>query len=319
MEATLPAWICNAGGYWMATIRGEGWLPQFQLSATHLQLINEMSAILPMFTISAQAEPALGMSAALPMFTIDATLLPGTIGDVIMTLPFMTGLAETALNVNMLGVMTLPMVTLISTLLGGNIITAANSLPAFTCYGILVRVQTTTSTAYLILPMFILDAYAKSVANEKYSVYTINLKNLGISQYDNYNFNSVCKWRGQYFGMNDNGIYILEGDTDHGAAINSVIETGRDDFKMRNIKHLSDAFLTMRGDGEYIFGFITEEGELYEFPISSRELESGTLKVDGAKGGRSQYWGIKFRNLAGAKFEIEGLELNAEMLRRRHR
>jgi PKD repeat protein len=319
MVADMPLWVCNAGGYWMATSRGEGWLPYFQISATHIQLINEMIATFPYFTLEAQAEPAIGVTATLPLFTLDAMLLTGEIGSAIITLPLMTGFAETALNVTMLGTMTLPMFILDGTLLNGTIITADNMLPAFTCYGILVRVQASTSTAYLVLPMFTLDAYAKSVAIEQYSVYAVNLKNMGISKYTNYNFNSLCKWQGQYFGINDNGLYVLEGDNDHGTAISAVIETGRDDFKMRNIKRLADAFLTMRGDGEYVFGFITEEGEVYEFPVTSNELDAGTIKIDGGKGGRSQYWGIRFRNVAGAKFEIEALEINAEMLRRRHR
>jgi PKD repeat protein len=318
-DAALPAWVCNAGGYWMATSRGEGWLPAYQLAATHYQIINEIAATLPLYTLTGTIEPALGVAATFPLFTLDGMVLVGEVGVMDTTFPFLTINAETADNLAMLADIMLPMLVGSGILLTGTLSTATNILPSLTCSGLLIRVSPTTSTAYLVLPMPRLDAYANIVSIESYRVFAINLKNLGISEYTNYGFNSICKFDGQYYGMNSGGIYILEGDTDAGSPIEAVIETGRDDFKMRNVKHLADAFITMRGDGEYILGFITEDGQLYEYPIATEMLEAGTIKVDGGKGGCSQYWGIKFRNTNGAKFEIEALELNAEALRRRRR
>jgi hypothetical protein len=318
-ESPLPTWVCNAGGYWMDASHGDGWLPAWTIYAVHIQTSNDMAATFPLFTLTGQTEAIIGGNVTFPMLTIDAAALTGTISILQSDFPKWIIEAETEANITMIGDMILPMLLINTDFKTGTVSTTTSTLPMLVGDGLLILVSPTTSTAYLVLPALKIDAYSTIVSVERYRVYTVNLKNLGISEYDSYGFNSVCKFNGRYYGMNESGLYVLEGDSNDGNEIEAVVETGRDDFKMRNMKHIADAFITMRADGEYMFGLVDENGQVFEYPITKQMIEAGTAKIDAGKGRRSQYWGIRLRNIAGSKFDFEALELNIEGLRRRHR
>lgn len=58
------------------------------------------------------------------------------------------------------------------------------------------------------------------------------------SLYSNFNFNSYAKFRGQYFGAGEDGIYLLEGSDDAGDEIHSGIRIGPANFGTDREKRL---------------------------------------------------------------------------------
>jgi len=58
-------------------------------------------------------------------------------------------------------------------------------------------------------------------------VWVVNMDTGASSQYDNYGYNSFFERDGQYYGVADDGIYLLDGDDDEGDDIDALIEFGR--------------------------------------------------------------------------------------------
>ena len=318
MLADVPMILCQGGGYTMTYI--EGTLPALQINATSIELKDLISALLPILECIGQTEPRMDVDGTLGIMTGLSTLLTGEVFTSNIQFPYITIVAETP----QLGLGTasieIPILALDGTLLAGTLSNASLVLPGLrTGMTVSAIYGASISTALIILPTLILDAFANIVAIEQYQVYAMNLKNLCLSKYSNFNYNSLCKFGGQYYGMNSNGLYLLEGDKDNGTDIEAIVETGKDNLKLNNLKRIVDTFITMKAQGEYTLTLISEEGNEYTYPLVNTNTTIGTWKVDVGKGTRSQYWGLRFKNVAGAKFEVEGIELNIDSLRRRHR
>ena len=314
-DGTLPAMAGNSG-YW-ATY-GDGQLPLIEGYAVLITIDNIGIATLPAMTGTGQLEPALGGYSDLPLMDSTGMVLVGEICYADLVLPALIGDAATPLLINSIGLAELPALLGSGTLLVGELLVGSAILPVFISTGQSAVYSATISTAYLILPALSGEGYMNPAAIEQYQVYALNLKNLGLSKYTNFNYNSLCKFQGKYYGINSTGLYLLEGDKDNGTEIDAIVETGRDDMNMRNLKRIVDAFITMKAKGEYILTLVNKDGTEYDYPIVSRVTTLETYKADTGRGTLSQLWGLKFKNIAGAKFEVESVELNVAETKKRH-
>ncbi len=78
----------------------------------------------------------------------------------------------------------------------------------------------------------------------------MHLLNYAVTEYKNYNFNSLLRFNGVSLGINEQGVYILDGDDDLGQLIQSRINTGLTDLAKNGVKAIPrEAWLAYRSDG----------------------------------------------------------------------
>lgn len=145
---------------------------------------------------------------------------------------------------------------------------------------------------------------------------------LPISEYDNYDFNSLAFTGVQMVGTSDDGVYILEGDDDAGVAIDSVLTSMMLDFGSSRQKRVRSAYLGYTSDGQLILKVRTaSNGQLVEDWYRAEKVAAqpapGENYYKVGQGLKSRYWQFELVNEDGADFEVDHLEMHPIFLSRR--
>lgn len=125
--------------------------------------------------------------------------------------------------------------------------------------------------------------------------------------YSNFAFNSYAQIGGAYFGARDDGLYLLDGDTDNGQPIDAFIDLGAVDFRSRERKTVANAYLGMRGQAP-LHLTVTADGKTYTYPTRGYGPHMRQERVDLGRGLQMNYVGIKIANQNGADFDVDTLE-----------
>jgi hypothetical protein len=138
-----------------------------------------------------------------------------------------------------------------------------------------------------------------------------------ISRYTQYPFTQILRHEGRYYGMAADGLYLLEGDTDDGAAIPWAMRTALDDFKSKQLKRMDSLYVDGRIDTQFDVNVIVgeKENDVYTYTtVRGKDIQN--YRVQLGKGLRSRYYGIGIKDDAGHKCEIDGLDLEVDILLR---
>ena len=150
------------------------------------------------------------------------------------------------------------------------------------------------------------------------TVYAMNAKHTGLTEYTNFAFNSAAVFDGATLVANASGIFALGGDVDDAAIIDAYARLGISDFGTLAHKRVDMAYVGYRSDGVLRLRVITDEQESYDYTLATRDgdsLHGNRLKL--GRGMRGTYWQAEVGNVAGADFEIDTLQLMAQPLSRK--
>lgn len=155
-----------------------------------------------------------------------------------------------------------------------------------------------------------------SLDGEHYT-FVMNTTTKGISEYTNYNFNSMS---GNLAASSD-GIHMLTDSDDNGTSIEAALKTGFLDFGKGFHSQVPYAYLGIAKDGAMIIKAVTDyNGERKErwYRTSDRVItEPDTLKVKLGKGIKSRYWQFEIANIDGSSFDLSTFEPIPLILKRR--
>jgi hypothetical protein len=143
-----------------------------------------------------------------------------------------------------------------------------------------------------------------------YKGWVMNLNNKAMTNYDNYDFNSVARTSGnKYIGATIDGLYELSGEKDDGSFIQSVIRTSTLDFNTSNLKNVAGAYLGYDANGEVIFKVIDDDDTetYYKLDVTGKDLNTNYIKF--GKGLLSRYWQFELITVDSTKLELDTLEL----------
>ena len=152
--------------------------------------------------------------------------------------------------------------------------------------------------------------------------FAVNLSHFGVTEYDNYPFNSFCDYHGMgiYIGASEQGIFLLDGDDDNGVKINAAIQMGTEDLWKDYIKRLREGFVVIRG-GPLQLQIVLDEGRLD--PVI-RNLESvvNTMHEERIRfphGLKNRFVSFIWRNLGGGDFDFESFRAMVDPITHRKR
>lgn len=91
------------------------------------------------------------------------------------------------------------------------------------------------------------DAFDVNI-EEIYHTWVLTGLTFNPSIYSNFNFNSYCKFRGKYYGLKKDGLFLLEGNTDNGSTIHNGIKIGPSNLGNMNQKRFRSLYLGRDND-----------------------------------------------------------------------
>ncbi len=164
---------------------------------------------------------------------------------------------------------------------------------------------------------------ARFVLNgETYTGWALDSAALAPTEYQGFDFNSMCTYKGINYAAKSDGIYTLKGSTDDGAAIAAAITLGQDDFGTSYEKKVERAYLGLRNDGSVVLKAIlldrasNQKTEYwYELTEISAIIRKERIKLP--KGLKAHYWQFELANVQGADFELDTMEVYPLILTRR--
>jgi len=255
----------------------------------HIESVADIT--LPFLTCVATGHDFLAtLSVILPGITISATGLIGIVGNLSKTL---RGL------------------TIQSHGLTGQVGSLSKTLPFFT-------ISATASierhgTLDLDLPLFYINAHGEcGPANPIFFVTTLNPKNMAVTEYELFDFNSFGFFNGVYLGTKSDGIYPLAGENDEGTAIDSSWMLGQ---FLLDILRPRDLYLYGRGGGSYKAIIVGDEDTENEVTVSYLLANLNEERVKLPRGLEPTYMQIGFENVDGADFEIDSIQVYAQKMR----
>jgi len=143
-----------------------------------------------------------------------------------------------------------------------------------------------------------------------YLTLAMNLKNLAISQYINYNFNSFAEINGTFIGFNEDGIFDLDNtQDDDNTNIDAFAELVTSDWGIPNLKRIRKIRAGYEAAGDIRLILTADEGTEQSFTLAP--TTTGNIQTDGSMTGRriqvGRHWKIKIENTLGCDFSLDTL------------
>jgi hypothetical protein len=152
--------------------------------------------------------------------------------------------------------------------------------------------------------------------------FALNLSHFGVTEYENYPFNSFCDYHlsGVYLGASEDGIFLLDGEDDAGVKINSVVQGGTEDLWKQIVRRLREGWVVKRG-GPISIQLILDEGKMDPITriMNTNGNFSGEERVKFPRGLKNRFVSFVIRNLGGADFSLESLRIFCDEIKRRQR
>ena len=150
------------------------------------------------------------------------------------------------------------------------------------------------------------------------NTYQLNLKNSAITEFENYDFNSIATDGVDYYGASDNGIFFLSGETDNGTLIASKIRTGTHDFETSFLKRYLAVYLGVISEAAISFKIVPDDNIAYSYALDNDgQPQAHTVKINTGKGMKTRYITVELTNTDGGYFEISSIEFLFDILSRR--
>jgi hypothetical protein len=154
-----------------------------------------------------------------------------------------------------------------------------------------------------------------------YIGYAMNLRNAGVTTYDNYPFVDAAVVGGLPLAVNEDGLFLLEGDDDDGTPIRAKLRTGLTDFGSDVLKHVPNLWVGYTTDGSLVLKVVTTDTGVKKenwYRLKARTSPAPTdERFSPAKGLVARYWGFEIVNVDGANFELDVVRAWPFMVQRR--
>lgn len=139
------------------------------------------------------------------------------------------------------------------------------------------------------------------------AVWVVNLDSNASVQYEQYGFNSFFQRGADYYGVANDGIYKLAGNTDDGEPIDALVEFAKSNFGVPQDKTMPNIYLAAASDGALVLKVVTGSNTLY-YTARSNSIELDKHRVDLGRGLQGMYWQFSVMNQNGDDFSVAGME-----------
>lgn len=155
------------------------------------------------------------------------------------------------------------------------------------------------------------------------TTYCVNLNNKQVTEYTDYDALAYERIDGKMYAVTPDGIYLIDnGETliedDDGITVDSYYAFGETDFGDPNLKRMLRADVGAEGNVNLLFN-LDDKKQTVVYDATHLGDGIGNRKIKVGKGYRSRYWQPAIKNVLGANFEVDSIELEAMITGRRVR
>lgn len=151
---------------------------------------------------------------------------------------------------------------------------------------------------------------------DNHAVWVVNAETGASTRYENYPFNSFAFFDGAYYGCRSDGIYRLDGDTDNGAPIQTMMSFGKRDFGTSALKQVTHVYAGLSSGGRLFLKTIVN-GEEFTYVARTASEDLRQQRFDLGRGLRANYLEFELYNADGDDFELASVEFLVVPLNRR--
>jgi hypothetical protein len=147
--------------------------------------------------------------------------------------------------------------------------------------------------------------------------WTMNTQSGGLTNYDNFGFNSIAFHDGVLYATSPEGLFELNADKDEGRDIAAHTKGGFLDFGSDNKKRVSDIFIGCTGN-DIECEVETFDKQAYTYGMEYRDVDTpynNRIKI--GRGLSSRWWRFTLRNINGADFQIHDVAVQIGTSNRR--
>jgi hypothetical protein len=165
----------------------------------------------------------------------------------------------------------------------------------------------------------------RSVVTVTYEAYAVNLKHNPkkgvepvdeVTRYTDYPFNQIVRYKNQYYGVSDTGLYLLGGATDAGSPINWAWKTALEDNDALEKKTVRSVYFSGRvGQDAEITIYAGESGQNAYTYNTPRDANPQNYRQVVGRGVKGRYYAIGATG--DVTFELDGLDPEVDKLARR--
>lgn len=191
-------------------------------------------------------------------------------------------------------------------------------------------VPTPSGVAILVSPRARLVAMGTAVVAVDYEAYVATVPDsssqeskpeephtYAVTRYYNYPFNQIVRIGRRYFGVADDGLYLLEGTTDNGAAIPWAWRMCKTNFGSHNHKSVGSVYLGGRLDGGVKYKVVVGENTEYAYThVTPRDAQPQNYREFFGKGIKATYFAFELYDNAGRYMEVDNCEFEVAELKR---
>ena len=275
---------------------------EFPVLSSDIELIAgsamELNAVLPTISVIIEANTIEygDMIADFPPFSTDFRIAHGNICKLELEFPVLSASLTAKIGSVMTFEAELPTFDTDFAIATGGIITMDVELPVLSAYLLLKNIAITIT----------------------YKGIVINMKTGAVTEYNNFNFNSIVEYKGKYLTASDNGIYLLTGDTDDNANIDAYFRTGTVDRDNRMV-NIPEEMWVKGENGNMTLDYTLDNSRTISLSINPVNSSISGTRVKLPKGVKSRFADFSVKNVSGSDFKIQSLRLMAYPIRRKAR
>ncbi|MBK8132483.1 MAG: hypothetical protein IPK48_07035 [Gammaproteobacteria bacterium] len=140
------------------------------------------------------------------------------------------------------------------------------------------------------------------------AVWVVNMDTSASAQYEDYGFNSFFRRGDDYYGVANDGIYKLEGNTDAGSPIDAFAAFVRSTLGIQSVKHVPTAYIGAASDGALVMRVDVDGIARYYKARTASDVVTNN-RVDIGRGARGVYWEFELMNQNGDDFDVADITL----------
>lgn len=143
---------------------------------------------------------------------------------------------------------------------------------------------------------------------DTYLGWVLNPENFAVSNYTNYNFNSMCNFNGMVLMANTNGLYQMEGNMDEASYITARVQTPAMQLGTSNKKQVPEIYLGVSNSKKVVLRVSVDGRSTVDYILnkSSTNLQTQTMSI--GKGLIGRYWQFELITKDNTEFDLESIE-----------
>lgn len=173
--------------------------------------------------------------------------------------------------------------------------------------------------AALLIPPQFLTALLIDTLPTQFRTWVLNVRKQALTEYGNFQFNSMTEFRGRFLAAGPNGIVQLAAqDLDDAANIDATVVSATSDFGSSFNKRVPRIYVGYKSTGDMEFHTITSQDGKRKYLLSRNGItDIQQRRVPVGRGPKARYWQFEFINRDGSDFLLESMMVYPEKYNRR--